>query len=109
MVETEARGKSGRTWMDGIGVGRKMSGPPLQDPGSIQQESGRGRWRKYFCLVIFSHGWALFEKKKKKTLRPHEELDMGFPGGSVVKNLATSAGDMGSIPDLGRSHMPQSN
>ena len=40
-------------------------------------------------------------------LRPHEELDMGFPGGSVVKNLATTAGDMGSIPDLGRSHMPR--
>ena len=49
------------------------------------------------------------KKKKKKTLRPHEELDMGFPGGSVVKNLATIAGDMGSIPDLGRSHMPRRN
>ena len=29
----------------------------------------------------------------------------GFPGGSVVKNLAANAGDKGSIPDLGRSHM----
>ena len=29
----------------------------------------------------------------------------GFPGGSVVKNLPASAGDTGSIPDLGRSHM----
>ena len=31
---------------------------------------------------------------------------MGFPGGSVVKNLPASAGDtedMGSIPGLGRS------
>ena len=27
----------------------------------------------------------------------------GFPGGSVVKNLTASAGDMGSISDLGRS------
>ena len=26
-------------------------------------------------------------------------------GGSVVKNPSASAGDMGSIPDLGRSHM----
>ena len=33
----------------------------------------------------------------------------GFPGGSVVKNLPASAGDMGSIPGLGRSHVPQSN
>ena len=32
-----------------------------------------------------------------------------FPGGSEVKNLPASAGDMGSIPSLGRSHMPRSN
>ena len=28
---------------------------------------------------------------------------MGFPGGSVVKNSPTNAGDTASIPDLGRS------
>ena len=28
---------------------------------------------------------------------------MGFPGGSVVKNLPANAGDMGLIPDLGTS------
>ena len=28
---------------------------------------------------------------------------MGFPGGSVVKNPPTSAGDMGLIPESGRS------
>ena len=34
----------------------------------------------------------------------------GFPGGSVVKNLPTSAGeDTGLIPGQGRSHMPWSN
>ena len=38
-------------------------------------------------------------------LKPHG----GFPGGSVVKNLPADAGDVGSIPDLGRSHMLQSN
>ena len=27
----------------------------------------------------------------------------GFPGGSVVKNLPTSAGDMGSVSGLGKS------
>ena len=31
----------------------------------------------------------------------------GFPDGSVVKNPPANAGDMGSIPDLGRSHMPR--
>ena len=32
-----------------------------------------------------------------------------FPGGAVVKNLPANAGDMGSTPGPGRSHMPQSN
>ena len=32
-----------------------------------------------------------------------------FPGGAVVKNLPASAGDMGSSPGPGGSHMPRSN
>ena len=32
-----------------------------------------------------------------------------FPGGTVVKNPPANAGDRGSIPGLGRSHMSQSN
>ena len=36
-------------------------------------------------------------------------MEEGFPGGSVVKNLPASAGDMGSIPDLRRSYTPWSN
>ena len=32
-----------------------------------------------------------------------------FPGGAVVKNLPTNAGDMGSIPGPGGSHMPWNN
>ena len=33
----------------------------------------------------------------------------GFPGGAVVENLPANAGDTGSSPGLGRSHMPRSN
>ena len=33
----------------------------------------------------------------------------GLPGGSVVKDPPASAGDTGSIPDPGRSHMLRSN
>ena len=33
----------------------------------------------------------------------------GFPGGAVVENPPANAGDTGSSPGLGRSHMPQSN
>ena len=32
----------------------------------------------------------------------------GFPGGAVVENLPANAGDTGSSPGLGRSHMLQS-
>ena len=35
--------------------------------------------------------------------------DRGFPGGSVVKNPPANAGDTGSSPGPGRSHMPRSN
>ena len=33
----------------------------------------------------------------------------GFPGGAVVENLPANAGDTGSTPGPGRSHMPRSN
>ena len=36
-------------------------------------------------------------------------LFQGFPGGAVVENLPANAGDTGSSPGLGRSHMPWSN
>ena len=32
-----------------------------------------------------------------------------FPGDAVIKNSPANAGDMGSIPGPGRSHMLQSN
>ena len=32
-----------------------------------------------------------------------------FPGGAVVKNPPANAGDMGSSPGPGRSHMPRNN
>ena len=33
----------------------------------------------------------------------------GFPGVAVVESLPANAGDTGSSPGLGRSHMPRSN
>ena len=33
----------------------------------------------------------------------------GLPGGTVVENLPANAGDTGSSPGLGRSHMLRSN
>ena len=44
-----------------------------------------------------------------KTNKPKKEKGRDFPGGAVVKNLPASAGDTGSIPGPGRSHVPRSN
>ena len=51
------------------------------------------------------------KKKKKKIMRKWEIKTAlgGFPGHLVVKNLPVNAEDMGSIPGLGRSHMPRGN
>ena len=38
-----------------------------------------------------------------------KDLLRGFPGGAVVESLPANAGDTGSSPGLGRSHMPRSN
>ena len=47
----------------------------------------------------------LFWAPQHHMLIINDEVTMseGFPGGSVVKNLTASAGDMGLIPDPGRS------
>ena len=34
---------------------------------------------------------------------------LGFPAGAVVESLPANAGDTGSGPGLGGSHMPRSN
>ena len=36
-------------------------------------------------------------------------INWGFPGRAVVRNPPANAGDTGSSPGLGRSHMPRSN
>ena len=42
------------------------------------------------------------KKKQKNKMK-------GFPGGAVVENLPANAGDTGSSPGLGRSHVLRSN
>ena len=52
-------------------------------------------------LSIMWHDWPVSPSWNSHVL--------GFPHGSVVKNLPANAGDTGSIPDPGRSHRPPSN
>ena len=56
-------------------------------------------------LILKCLGFCYKRTKKEWLLR----TSLGFPVGPVVKNLPANTGDMGSIPDSGRSHMPQSN
>ena len=63
-----------------------------------------------FKISIISFFRILLENKSLP-LRTHPILKVfqGFPGGTVVENLPANAGDTGSSPGLGRSHLPQSN
>ena len=45
----------------------------------------------------------------KFTLLKLKQILGDFPGGTVVKNPPANAGDTGSCPGPGRSHMPWSN
>ena len=49
------------------------------------------------------------EEKGTKTEKREQEESLGFPGGPGVKNPPCNAGNTGSIPGLGRPHMPWSN
>ena len=55
----------------------------------------------YKNVKINSYKQPMVLKKKKKKEKHHKQ---GFSDGSVVKNLPANAGDMGWIPDSGRSH-----
>ena len=46
------------------------------------------------------HEWSQYHTDFNKT---HYHSTLSFPGVSVIKNLLTNAGDMGSLPGSGRS------
>ena len=52
---------------------------------------------------------ASLSGKHKRRKGPTKTNTEGFPGGAVVESLPANAGNTGSSPGLGRSHMPQSN
>ena len=45
----------------------------------------------------------------KQRVERQLKRSQGFPGGAVVENPPANAGDTGSSPGLGGSHMPRSN
>ena len=74
---------------------QKMSGVPVvQGRVSKKQYSGKG---------VESGGGREGFLREIKTALP------GFPGGAVVGSPPANAGDMGSSPGWGGSHVPRSN
>ena len=53
--------------------------------------------------------YVLYQMTSKYDTSYIKKENEGFPGGAVVENLPANAGDTGSSPGLGRSHMPRSN
>ena len=49
------------------------------------------------------------EAHERANISVYQDDSWDFPGGAVVKNPPANAGDKGSIPGPGRSHMPWSN
>ena len=86
-----------RLEVQGQGVGRvgfsKGLSPSLAD-GHLLSVASTG------LSSVHVYPWCLFLFLKRF---------QGFPGGAVVESLPASAGDTGSSPGLGRSHMPQGN
>ena len=58
-------------------------------------------------IIIIMTRWYLFQEYKVGFTFKIQCRD--FSGGAVVKNPPASAGDTGSIPGPGRSHMSRSN
>ena len=65
---------------------------------------GDGIWRWGLWVWLGHEGGALMNG-----IEPLKKQSQDFPGGAVVKNPPANAGDMGSSPGPGRSHMLWSN
>ena len=67
----------------------------------------------YFVLRLrIQYKWRLLYGERKQvspSSKTFKKTLPGFPGGAVVESLPASAGDTGSSPGLGGSHMPRSD
>ena len=50
--------------------------------------------------------WALSNLLSLRCFATQKQLVWDFPGGPVAKNTAANAGNTGSLPGSGRSHIP---
>ena len=73
---------------------------------SMTAESRLQKWCLWSSFILSQKMTTFFWQCNKKTKRWQFR---DFPGGAVVKNPPANAGDTGSSPGPGRSHMLQSN
>ena len=57
-------------------------------------------------LILWYVNYILINLLKNISLK---KTPWGFPGGTVVENLPANAGDTGSSPGLGGTHVPRSS
>ena len=60
-------------------------------------------------LIIFWPNLKIVTDTKESKTTYGKIKSKVFPGGAVVESLPANAGDTGSSPGLGRSHMPRSS
>ena len=53
--------------------------------------------------VVFNISEGFFGKRGPICFAGSQGKEVGFPGSSVMKNPSPNAGDVGSVPGLGRS------
>ena len=88
------------------GQGTKI--PQVAGHGQTKQNKTKQKdW--LFSLFLWGQGGIYQFKNLDNQVRSVKTLFVDFPGGAVVKNPPANAGDTGSSPGPGRSHMPQSN
>ena len=87
------RGQQRMRWLDGITVSGHELG---QTPGDGERQGGLVHCSPWGCKESVRHNLSDW------TTTFRHNLKLGFPGGSVVKNLPANIGDSGWIPWLGR-------
>ena len=68
----------------------------------VHREKNNRKYAFFFVLKLINIVWSNTVNLRKRKYIPHVWMEI-FPGGLDGKESACNVGDLGSIPDLGRS------